>query len=98
MKSFFHKIKYGLISILDNYDSAIDNGVADTLPFRVNLIFYWVFFIISLINSKEAIYMLLEEYILENTKIKFYDDCIVADTVTQKEYIDNIIINLILKR
>ena len=41
--------------------------------------------------------MLIEEYTIENTKIKFYDDCIVADTVTQKEYIDNIIINLIQK-
>ena len=39
--------------------------------------------------------MVIEEYTIENTKIKFYDDYIVADTVTQKEYIDNIIINLI---
>ncbi len=39
--------------------------------------------------------MVIEEYIIENTKIKLYDDCIVEDTVTQKEYIDNIIINLI---
>ena len=39
--------------------------------------------------------MLIEEYTIENTKIKFFDDCIVADTATQKEYIDNIIINLI---
>ena len=44
---------------------------------------------------KEAIYMMLDEYKIENTKIKFYDDCIVADTVIQKEYIDNAIINLI---
>ena len=41
--------------------------------------------------------MLLEEYILENTKVKFYDDYIVENTTTQKEYIDNIIINLIKK-
>ena len=41
--------------------------------------------------------MLKEEYTIENTKIKFYDDCIVSDNVTQKEYIDNIIINLIQK-
>lgn len=39
--------------------------------------------------------MLIEEYTIENTKIKFYDDCIVKDNITQKEYIDNIIINLI---
>ncbi len=39
--------------------------------------------------------MLIEEHIIENTKIKFYDDCIVTDIITQKEYIDNIIINLI---
>ena len=39
--------------------------------------------------------MILEEYTLENTKIKFYDDYIVENIVTQKEYIDNIIINLI---
>ena len=38
--------------------------------------------------------MLIEEYTIENTKIKFYDNCIVIDTATQKEYIDNIIINL----
>ncbi len=38
--------------------------------------------------------MLIEEYKIKNTKIKFYDDCIVEDTITQKEYIDNIIINL----
>lgn len=41
--------------------------------------------------------MLLEEYILENTKVKFYDDYIVENTTTQKDYIDNIIINLIMK-
>ena len=39
--------------------------------------------------------MLVEEYILDNTKIKFYDDYIVKDVATQKEYIDNIIVNLI---
>lgn len=41
--------------------------------------------------------MILEEYTLENTKIKFYDDYIVENISTQKEYIDNIIINLINK-
>ena len=41
--------------------------------------------------------MVLEEYTLENTKIKFYDDYIVENVDTQKEYIDNIIINLINK-
>lgn len=41
--------------------------------------------------------MLVEEYILDNTKIKFYDDYIVKDVATQKEYIDNIIINLMKK-
>ena len=39
--------------------------------------------------------MILEEYTLENTKIKFYDDYIVENISTQKEYIDSIIINLI---
>lgn len=55
----------------------------------------WVFFMFFFINFREAIYMMLEEYTLDNTKIKFYDDCIVANTTNQKEYIDNIIINLI---
>lgn len=41
--------------------------------------------------------MILEEYILENTKIKFYDNYITENITTQKEYIDNIIINLINK-
>lgn len=41
--------------------------------------------------------MILEEYTLENAKIKFYDDFIVENITTQKEYIDNIIINLINK-
>ncbi len=41
--------------------------------------------------------MLLEEYIIENTKVKFYDDYIVENISNQKEYIDNIIINLIRK-
>lgn len=39
--------------------------------------------------------MVLEEYTLENTKIKFYDDDIVENLTNQKEYIDNILINLI---
>lgn len=41
--------------------------------------------------------MLLEEYTIENTKVKFYGDYIVKDVNTQKEYIDNVIINLIRK-
>ncbi len=41
--------------------------------------------------------MILEEYILDNTKIKFYDDCIVENITNQKDYIDNVIINLIRK-
>lgn len=41
--------------------------------------------------------MMLEEYIIDNTNIKFYDDDIVENVATQKEYIDNIIINLIYK-
>ena len=41
--------------------------------------------------------MILEEYTIGNTKIKFYDDYIVPDSNNQKEYIDNIIINLINK-
>lgn len=41
--------------------------------------------------------MILEELTLENTKVKFYDDCIVENATTQKEYIDSIIINLIYK-
>lgn len=34
VEKFFLQNQVRLISILDNYDSAIDNGVADTLPFR----------------------------------------------------------------
>ena len=41
--------------------------------------------------------MLLEEYTIENTKVKFYDNYIVENTTTQKQYIDNVIINLIKK-
>ncbi len=41
--------------------------------------------------------MLVEEYMLDNTKIRFYDDYIVKNTTTQKEYIDSIIVNLINK-
>lgn len=41
--------------------------------------------------------MILEEYILENTKIKFYDDYIVENITNQKDYIDNVIVNLIRK-
>lgn len=41
--------------------------------------------------------MLLEEYTIENTKIKFYDDDIVENITNQKEYIDNVITNLIRK-
>ena len=41
--------------------------------------------------------MLLEEYTIENTKIEFYDNYIVENVTAQKEYIDNVIINLIRK-
>ena len=41
--------------------------------------------------------MLLEEYTIENTKVKFYDDYIVKNTANQKEYIDTVIVNLIRK-
>ena len=41
--------------------------------------------------------MLLEEYTIENTKLKLYDDYILENIYTQKEYIDNVIINLIRK-
>lgn len=41
--------------------------------------------------------MMLEEYTIGNTQIKFYDDYIVQDSDSQKEYIDNIIINLMNK-
>lgn len=41
--------------------------------------------------------MILEECTLENTKIKFYDDYIVENIDTQKEFIDKVIINLINK-
>lgn len=41
--------------------------------------------------------MMLEEYTIGNTQIKFYDDYIVQDNNNQKEYIDNIIINLMNK-
>ena len=34
VEKIFPEHQVRLISILDNYDSAIDNGVADTLPFR----------------------------------------------------------------
>lgn len=57
----------------------------------------WVFFFTFLINLKEAIYMLLEEYTIENTKVKFYDDYIVENITNQKEYIDNVIVKLIRK-
>ena len=57
----------------------------------------WVFFYVFLIDFREAIYMMLEEYTIGNTQIKFYDDYIVQDSDNQKEYIDNIIINLMNK-
>lgn len=40
---------------------------------------------------------MIDEYILENTEVKFYDDYIVENTDNQKEYINNIIVNLIEK-
>lgn len=39
--------------------------------------------------------MLLEEYTIENTNVKFYDDAISENITNQKEYIDNVVINLI---
>lgn len=41
--------------------------------------------------------MLIEEHTIENTKIRFYDDYIVENITTQKEHIDNVIVNLIRK-
>ena len=41
--------------------------------------------------------MVLKEYTFKNTKIKFYDDDIVQNMAIQKEYIDNMIVNLIRK-
>lgn len=41
--------------------------------------------------------MILEEFTIENTKIKFYDDDIVENITNQKEYIDTVMINLIKK-
>lgn len=41
--------------------------------------------------------MLLKESTIENTEVKFYDDYIVENISNQKEYIDNVIINLIRK-
>lgn len=41
--------------------------------------------------------MMLEEYTIGNTQIKFYDDYIIQDSNNQKEYLDNIIINLMNK-
>ena len=41
--------------------------------------------------------MLLEEYTIENANIKFYDDYMIENISNQKEYIDNVIVNLIRK-
>lgn len=41
--------------------------------------------------------MMLEEHTIENTKIKFFDDCIFENAINQKEYIDNIVIFLLNK-
>ena len=41
--------------------------------------------------------MMIEEHTIGNTKIKFYDDYIVQDSDSQKEYIDNIILSLMNK-
>ncbi len=38
---------------------------------------------------------MLEEYILNNTKVKFYDTYITKNILKQKECIDNVINNLI---
>ena len=82
--------KRELISQVPSYNVSIEKDLLKTC-------LSWVFFYAFLINLKEAIYMLLEEYTLENTKIKFYDDYIVENISNQKEYIDNVIINLIRK-
>lgn len=41
--------------------------------------------------------MLMENFMFENTIIKFYDNDIVKDIDTQKDYINKIIIKLINK-
>ena len=41
--------------------------------------------------------MIIEECTSEKTKLKFFDDCIVQNVETQKEYIDNVLSNLINK-
>ena len=41
--------------------------------------------------------MILNEYSLGDTKIKFHDDYIVKNISTQEEYINKIIINLMNK-
>lgn len=41
--------------------------------------------------------MIIDEFTLKNTEVKFYDDYIVENTDNQKEYINNIIVNLIEK-
>lgn len=38
---------------------------------------------------------MLEEHTLNNTKVKFYDTYITKNILKQKEYIDNVISNLI---
>lgn len=38
---------------------------------------------------------MLENYMLENTKVKIYDNYIVDDIETQKKYINNIVLNLL---
>ena len=41
--------------------------------------------------------MILENYTLENTQIKIYDDYITEDISIQKEYINSIIVTLLNK-
>ena len=41
--------------------------------------------------------MILEQYILDNTKIKFHDDFLAKDITNQKELIDAVVLNLIDK-
>ena len=49
------------------------------------------------IKLNEAMYMILEEYKLESSITKIYNDYIVENIDSQKEYIDNTIKNLIDK-
>lgn len=41
--------------------------------------------------------VMLENYMLENTKVKIYNDCIVNDIEAQKKFINNTVLNLLKK-